>query len=502
MTTYKGFDLLPIGVLILRHDLEVIFWNHCLEYWTGIQAEQIVGKNISDHYPQFSSAAILSRLQSVFEDGASTTIAAKTRQQLIPANLPSGKPRIQHTNIVALRREDSPYFDALICIQDVTELTYRIEDFQDEIRIRQQTEAALRESEEKFRIIFETSSVGIVLRDKVGRLITANPIFCKMLGYTEEELRDLSFVDLTHPDSVEQEFRLLEKLLAKEIDSYHLEKRYITKSGLPLWVNVVVTVNRDAEGEPLYFIVTVEDINERKLAEQQQLELALEKERAEILARFIQDAAHEFRTPLSTINSNAYILYRSSDKVQQQKSLASLNEQVRIITRLVDSMLTFIRLDSSLAQPAQEIIDFNQLVSRVLADLDQDILVKSLDVMLRAETLPLLQGDFNLLQLAIKHLIHNAVQFTPPKGRVFLTTQAAEHEILLEIRDEGLGISPDQLDRIFEVFYRADPARTERGLGLGLPIAKRIIEKHGGTITVQSQLGQGSTFLVTLPLKS
>jgi signal transduction histidine kinase len=240
---------------------------------------------------------------------------------------------------------------------------------------------------------------------------------------------------------------------------------------------------------------------ERQQAEIQRFELAVQREKIKLLADFVEIISHEVRTPLSLILLQTEGLKRSIELDERgTKRIYSIAEQTRYIEYLVDTMLMMVRLDSGITSNPEP-VDLNRLVREAEQGLTSQVEEKALTVTLDLDdNIPVLEGDCDYLGLAVTHLLDNAVNFTPDRGSIIIKTSIIEKQVVVEIMDTGIGISDSDLPFIFDRFYRADKARTSRKVGLGLSIAQRIIEAHSGRIEVESELGQGSTFRVFLPI--
>jgi signal transduction histidine kinase len=227
----------------------------------------------------------------------------------------------------------------------------------------------------------------------------------------------------------------------------------------------------------------------------------LEQEKSKIMATFMESASHDLRTPLTIINTSLYLLERISDPDRQKAKLEVVKSQVNHLQNLIEDLIRMVQLDRGTDFDLQ-LLDLNQLIETLQqsnipslkTDRDLDI-----QVLLSDEPLMILADGKNL-QRALLNMIENAVQYTPDGGTVTLRIQLKAEHVVTEIQDTGVGISDHDFPHIFERFYRADAARTERGRsGLGLTIAQKIIEAHQGQIIVNSIPTEGSVFRVFLP---
>jgi signal transduction histidine kinase len=215
--------------------------------------------------------------------------------------------------------------------------------------------------------------------------------------------------------------------------------------------------------------------------------------------RFVANASHELRTPLTSIRGNVGFLRRvvDMDPADREEALTDIAGEVERMSRLVSDMLTLARADAGQHLP-KTTVELAPLVrevarqARFLSDGEVEVALEQVD---EARVL----GDPDHLKQLLLILADNAVKYTPPGGRVRLAARRANGQLRLEVADSGIGIAADEQERIFERFYRADPARPPGGAGLGLAIARWIAEEHGGSIAVESVPGQGSVFAVELP---
>lgn len=247
------------------------------------------------------------------------------------------------------------------------------------------------------------------------------------------------------------------------------------------------------------YLVTLRDITAHKLAEQHAVELAIERERSRLLVGFVHSAGHEFRTPLSVIQSSLYLLERIDDPASQAKNRRRIQEQADRIMSLVESLIQIVRLDQ-LRQLDLKPTNVNSLIEVVAERWRVPMAEKGVELQLDLTptlVLPLADDEF---VIALHHLIDNALRHTPPHGRVVIHTVRQPSRVCIEVADTGEGIEPQVLPHIFQRLYRADEARTLPGFGLGLSIVQRIVDLHHGVIEAESAVGQGSCFRILLPL--
>ncbi len=251
---------------------------------------------------------------------------------------------------------------------------------------------------------------------------------------------------------------------------------------------------------PNEVLVIVRDTSETKQAEQREIDLRVERERVNLITRFVQDASHEFRTPLSIISTALYLATKSVDPEKQQRHVQHAEEQIIRMTRLLDMLLMMTKLDGDIPIE-RRIINLNELVRQVAITLRPPPESKGLTLDIELTLDPLIgKGDDDYLFQALQQILDNAVRYTTAGGCVTVKTLQEENWGVIAICDTGMGIEEKDKAHIFERFWRHENSRTSPGFGLGLPIAQKIIERHGGRISVSSTVNQGSCFRLYLPL--
>jgi PAS domain S-box-containing protein len=393
-------------------------------------------------------------------------------------------------NVVPVRDDSGAIHGGMIVLQDVTE--------------QYQMETALRTSEERYRLLVENYLDAVILASLDGQISMANEESCALFGYTATQLCAMNIMALL--DQTDERVAAVRSAVS-EGHPYRDDLHCIRADGHSFPVEFSCKVYYTAEDVPSHLIV-IRDLTEVKQAERQTIELRLQKERVRLLTEFIRDVSHDFRTPLAIIQNSAYLMTRVGDSERQKSYQDKIVKQVNRLESILTDMMTMLRLDAKESISAFP-VQVNLLLRDSVEQLAHPIKEKHLQVHYQfADGLPAIFGDPNDLDRAFLSLLDNAVRFTPEAGTITLKTHlvsadsAAPSAILVEIRDTGIGLAASELPQIFNPFYRADKARSAQsgGVGLGLPIAQRVVELHHGRIEVESLEGQGSTFRVYLPL--
>jgi PAS domain S-box-containing protein len=359
---------------------------------------------------------------------------------------------------------------------------------------RKQAEAALRESEDRFRQAFDYAAIGKALVALDGRWIKVNRALCDITGYTEHELLATDFQSITHPEDIDADFTAIQRVLASALHAYEIEKRYVHKRGHVVWVLLSVSLVRDAAGAPLYFIAEVQDLTERKRLERQ----LRERERLATIGTTVAKVAHEIGNPLNGMSATLQVL--EGHLAQQPNAPANLlvgevlhdlKHETNRLRSLLQELYTFARPPELALRPTNIAAVAAEVLRGVMAYyLEQGIGVEQ---HLSSEA-PLVLADEEKLRQVLLNLYKNAAEAMPGGGMLSLRGTYTETEVSLEVQDTGSGI-PEGV----EVFAPFVTTKTQ-GTGLGLAIVKQIMEAHGGTIAYTSTLGRGTTFRMTLPI--
>ncbi len=491
-----------------------------------------------------------------------------------------------------------------------------------DIHERGKIEAALRESEERFRATFDQAAVGIAHVARDGRFLRLNRRYCEILGYTYDELIKRTFQSVTYPDDVSVSLSRVNQLINGEIRSYFLEKRYVRPDGSIRWVHVTTSAVHGPDGSFKYLIPVIEDITEQKFAEEALIEkeknmkailnasldeaflididgnvlavndiaarrlgrrpeeiigknmysfyqpqvarerrervsevistrkpIRYEEERNDLyfdhikypivdssgnvirlavfsrdvtslkqaekelkqkmidlersnsdLERFAYVASHDLQEPLRMVASYVKLLDRRyKDKLDQdaQDYIGFAAEGATRMQQMINDLLAYSRVGTK-GKPLEP-TDLEAVLSRAMRNLD--VAIKENDAIVTHASLPtVLADDVQMIQL-FQNLIWNALKFKSDKQpRVHVSAELKGNEWQISVHDNGIGIAPQYFERIFIIFQRLHTRTDYPGSGIGLAICKKIIERHGGRIWVESTPGEGSTFYFTIPI--
>lgn len=382
-----------------------------------------------------------------------------------------------------------------------------------DITDRKQAEAAHLESEERFRATFEQAAVGIAHVDLEGRWLRVNQRFCKIVGYSKEELLQRRYQDMTHPDDLEADFVCVHQLIAGQAPTCVLEKRYLRKDGTPVWIDLTVSLvtHGAASQNPgqQYFLAVIQEITARK-----QAELALQERAAELealtmmltrttalvekrnqeLDQFAYVASHDLKAPLRAIaNLSEWLEEDLAGQLppDNEQQLRLLRGRVHRMEALINGLLEYSRVGR--IEATAETVDVNALLAEVV-----DTIAPPSTFTIDIAAMPTFTTKALLLRQVFTNLISNAIKHHDRSdGRVSVTVKDQGTEYEFAIADDGPGIDPEYHQKIFTIFQTLEARDTKENTGIGLSIVKKILETEGGTIRVESQEGYGSTFFFT-----
>lgn len=372
-----------------------------------------------------------------------------------------------------------------------------------DITDRKRAAQALEDSEVRYRRIFESAQDGILILDvERARITEANPYMVQMLGYSGDELlgKQLGQIGLLR-DAGESRV-MMQQLRENGFVRYeHLPLQ--TKQGHQVEVEVVATLYHENRKQVVQ--CNIHDITDRSRLEQKTQEQAqsladLNRRKDEFLAML----SHELRNPLASIRNAAHLLQMQRDRTPiQAKAHGMIERQVAQLARLVDDLLEVSRISTGRVRLQSESLDLRETIERACETTRPQIEQKSqsLDRSVPAEPV-WVNGDAVRLEQVAVNLLNNASKYTDRGGEISVTLLREGDEAVLRVRDNGVGIAPDMLPLIFDLFTQADRSldRSQGGLGIGLALVRSLVTMHRGSVEARSTLGQGSEFVVRLPV--
>jgi PAS domain S-box-containing protein len=368
---------------------------------------------------------------------------------------------------------------------------------------RQRAIDQLETSEARYRRLFETAQDAILILDVAsGKIIDANPFIENMLGYTHEELLGKELWQLGVPAEADSN-RAVFRQVQQQGSLRHADLPLVTKAGDLLDVEFVSNVYAlDAQK---IIQCNIRDISQRKHLEQelrQRAEQLTEADRRK--NEFLALLAHELRNPLAPIRNSVQIL-RQKCPLNEETHWAQdvIERQIQQMTRMVDDLLDVSRITRGKIKLQKEHFELSQAVTRALemAQPFLDARKHHLDVSMPMEPVYLV-ADLPRLAQVLANLLNNAAKYTEEGGQIWLSAHRQGQELVLKVRDTGIGIPPEYLPKVFDLFSQEDQSleRTHSGLGIGLTLVRNLVKMHGGSIQAYSAgPGRGSEFVVHLP---
>ena len=365
---------------------------------------------------------------------------------------------------------------------------------------RQMANAQLRESEIRYRAITEASSDVIAIVNKQSVVTYISPSLKIVMGVEPDTIIGKSVDQIIHLNDIHEATEILEECF----QSSGLQTRMNSvrvRHAKGHWVHMEAMMTSMVD-DPIIngVVISCRDLTHRLVAEERKRIVERERERALVLRQFISDISHDFRTPLSTISTTAYLLKKGNRDLIEQR-IDTIDQQVERLANLISSLNTITRLDET-RQISMNTVNINRILQSIPYNKDNAIAEKQLKLELELyDSLPTIRGSASLLTDAIYHLIDNAIQFCELEDSINIQSYTENEFVVIQIEDTGMGIAEEDLPFIFDRLYRADKARSTHtgGSGLGLAIARRIIELHEGAIEITSQLNMGTTVQIHLP---
>lgn len=472
---FAVLDRIPIGICVLREDLVVIYWNCCLETWTKISKQEIIGTNITTHFPHLAQPKYASRLQQIFTGGPPTIFSSLLHKHLIPAYLPNGQLRVEHTTVTAEPAAGGGYY-ALLSIQDVTEITQRVQDYRTlrdtalaEVQERQQTEMALKQTNDQLQAVLDAVPGLVSWINSELKYIGVNQHLCATFKQPPESFigKELGFLDSS--------FGFANFMSSFMCSSQEAARQVIDAKINGSVKNYLIAAQKYQQGQAAVAVGI--DITEQKQVEQQ-LKASLQEK--EVLLKEIH---HRVKNNLQVICS---LLKLQSGYIKDKEMISLLNDsynRVRSMALIHEKLyqsqgLARIDADDYIKSLAYNLISFHQKTSEKI-DLNIQIEPMFFDI---DTAIP--------CGLIINELICNTLKYAFPNqsnGNIHIKLAMTKNKfIVLEVADNGIGLPPK---------FNIENSET-----LGLQLVNNLTIQLDGEIEVSSECG--TFFRITFPQKT
>ncbi len=391
-------------------------------------------------------------------------------------------------NLSPIKNQDRKITGISVIARDITE--------------RKKVEEALRESERQYRALYDDNPSMYFTLDSENMILSVNRFGAGQLGYSVSELIGKSILNVFYEKDRESAAQNMKHSVENLGQVFQWEQRKVRKNGSLLWVRETARAVKGSDGKIVIFIVC-EDITDRKKAEEELHETIEELRRSNYeLQQFAYITSHDLQEPLRTIASFTQLLekrYKGNLDKDADEYIDFVVDAATRMKEMIQGLLNYSRIGTKGAEFRPT--DVNKALNDAISNLKSTIDENNAEII--NDSLPTVLGDKRLLVQLFQNLIGNAIKFKkpdePPKIHISASLDEKNNEYVFKVSDNGIGMESKYTDKIFEVFKRLHTIDEYKGAGIGLAISKRIVERHGGRIWVESEFGKGSTFYFTLP---
>lgn len=487
-------ESLAEGVVVANSNGEFLLFNAAAEKVLGIGATNTAPDQWSDQYGAYLTDGVTlcppNELPLVRAMRGESVDAAELF--IRSAKVPDG--RLISVTGRPLRGEDSALRGGVVVLRDIT--------------LQKRAQEALRESEERFRLLVsEVTDYAILMLDPEGRIVSWNAGAERIKGYSSQEIIGQHFSRFYPTEDVERDKPAHELKVAGEQGRLEDEGWRVRKDGSRFWANVVITALRDGMGRLRGFAKVTRDSTEQKRAQQLLLHAKEEAERAsKFKDQFLSTMSHELRTPLNAVLGFSDLLADErygplNDR--QRRYVNHIHTGGKHLLKLISDILDLSKIEAGRMELTPEDVAVASACAEVLSALQPLADKKSQTLLQQIEPSLHVRADATRFKQILLNLIGNAIKFTPEGGRVELAAHRAGEQVSVEVRDNGPGVPLQDQQRIFEAFYRRTQSGAAiEGTGLGLAITVRLVELHGSKLEIDSKPGEGTCFHFSMPLVS
>jgi PAS domain S-box-containing protein len=484
---------MQVGVLLLGPQAEVILHNQAALTLLGLTEHQLLSDSAFG-----SQWKVIQENTTAFPSQNRPVQKAIATRQLV-RNVVMGVYKPTDQDWVWLLVNADPQLAADGSVEQV------ICTFSD-ISERKRTEEALLQSETKFRTFVENANDIIYSLTTEGIFSYVAPNWTELLGHDVSEVEGKPFSNFIHPENQPACIEFFHKIVITGEKQSGVEYQIKHKDGSWRWHTTSGSASKDTNGNILCFIGVCRDITSAKQVEAEiHIALAKEKELGELKSRFISMTSHEFRTPLSTILFSAELLEAYSQNWTNEKKnehLHRIQSAVDRMTQLLDDVLLLGKAEAGKLECKPIPLNLEKFCIDLVEEVRLGAGSKYTITLAKQGQYTTTYIDEKLLRQILGNLLSNALKYSHQGSTIDFEVYCQDGEAIFKIKDQGIGIPLEDQQRLFESFHRADNVGTIPGTGLGLAIVKKAVDIHNGKITVDSQLGVGTTFTVTLPVNN
>ncbi|MEO1621293.1 MAG: PAS domain S-box protein [Cyanobacteria bacterium J06632_3] len=467
--------------------LTMLATNPAATQFTGIEMAEVLGKRIYESFP----ALVGTDVPQTYAD------VVKNQQSVDLGEVPYTDGRIQN-GIFSVKAFPLAEDCVGISFENITE--------------RKRAEAVRQDQAAQLKVVFDQAAVGMARLSPEGQWIQVNEQLCKMLGYSREELLQVTFREVTYPEDAEQDAQIYGQLVSGESTQRSFEKRFVTQQGDIIWAYTTASTVRNMKGELMYFIATIQDVTVRKEAisalEGQKNDLitvnvmltdtlGVLEQRNQELDQFAYVTSHDLKAPLRAIANLATWIEEDIGAdlpPENAEQFELLKSRVHRMEGLINGLLEYSRIGRT--HQSHERVDVAEMLSELIDSSappsEFEVIVGPDMPVFQAKRVPLAQVFSNLISNAIKH--HDR-----PDGRITISVSDQGKYYEFCVADDGPGIDPLYHNRIFAIFQTLKARDELESTGIGLSLVQKAVVAEGGQIALESQVGEGSLFRFTWP---